>query len=154
MSGPVFTILGDSNVRRFLSSVNKRACPDIEASQILTCMKAPLFPEALSQIKDESDAVVVACVTNFITDSKGSSTVSARVEPVIVKFMERIIGACELSPGRTFLVCPPMFRSNPGWYREGLSEILTKFSAVFSGSSQANLKLMPRLVLLAVTGVC
>lgn len=139
-----FSIVGDSNVRRFLSSVNKRACPDLENAQILTCAKAPLLPEALSQVGVDRGVVIIACVTNFITDATGSSTVSAKVEPVVTKFLRQILDSSELNPDRLFLVCPPMFRASPGWYREGLSEVLTKFSSVMSKDPCKNLKLMPR----------
>lgn len=140
----IFSIVGDSNVRRFLSSVNKRACPDLENAQILTCMKAPLLPEALSQVNADCEVVIVTCVTNFITDATGSSTISAKVEPVITKFLDQIACSSDLNPDRLYLVGPPMFRSRPGWYREGLSEILTKFSSVMTRNPPAKLKLMPR----------
>ena len=51
--------------------------------------------------------------------------------------------ACSAHPDRAYLVSPPMYRSSPVWYREGLPEVLTLFSQVMSGEKPKNLHLLP-----------
>ena len=50
--------------------------------------------------------------------------------------------ACSAHPDRAYLVSPPMYRSSPVWYREGLPEVLTLFSQVMSGEKPKNLHLL------------
>jgi len=139
----IFSLVGDSNVRRFVTSVNKRVCPDIARAQISSCGKLSMLAEALRQVNDECDAVILTCLTNFVVDSSGSSYAGVRSEPVFTEAKATIIEACEAFPERKFLVCPPMYRTRPVWYREGLPEILQKFSSVMSSDQPKNLTLMP-----------
>lgn len=139
----VFSLIGDSNVRRFLTSVNRRACPDINDTQIQSCGKLSMLAEGIRQVRPESNVILITCVTNFITDSVGSASVGVRVEPVIARFKAIIESECVSSPERKFLIGPPMFRSNPVWYHEGLAEVLQKFSSVMSSQKPPNLFLLP-----------
>lgn len=89
----------------------------------------PVFQQALRSIRAETNVCVISCISNFLCDSKASTTsVAHRVDPVITEFFDQILEACRVSPDRKFLVCPPMYRTNPTWYRVGLSEILNRFS--------------------------
>ena len=71
-----------------------------------------------------------------------SDSVSIRSEPVMLEFLEKLSQCCEARPDLTFLVCPPMYRRSPIWYREGLPEILMKFSSVMM-SRPATVLMMP-----------
>jgi len=138
-----FALIGDSNVRRFVTSINKRVCPDISTAQITSCGKISMLAEALREVSDDSDAVILTCVTNFLAESTGSSAAGVRVEPVITEFKARLAEACEAFPDRKYLVTPPMFRSRPTWFKEGLPEILQKFSSLMTADQPSNLLLMP-----------
>lgn len=139
----VFSIIGDSNVRRMLSSVNRRACPEIEKTQVQSCGKLSMLAEGLRQVNPEANVLILSCITNFLTDSMGSSTVGVRVEPVISKFKSIVLESCLAHVDRRFMVCPPMFRASPLWYREGLAEVLQKFSSLMSSDKPPNLFLLP-----------
>ena len=43
---------------------------------------------------------------------------------------------------RDFVVCPPMYRTTPLWYLDGLSEILLQFSAIMDAERPRNLLLL------------
>ena len=132
-----FTVIGDSNVQRHFSLVNARACPSVSSSQLLQCGRLPVFSDALSKIRPESNVCIVSCLTNFLASAEGASTVSLRVEPVLTQFRDLLLGATD--PDRVLLVCPPMYRLSPLWYREGLPEILQKFSELLSVYDQIHL---------------
>jgi len=138
-----FSLIGDSNVRRFVTNVNKKACPEIASAQISSCPKISMLSEALRQVSDGTDVVILTCITNFIVDVAGSSSPGVRAEPVITGFKKKVSEACEANPSMKYLVCPPMFRERPVWYREGLPEVLTKFSSLMSQDQEPNLLLMP-----------
>jgi len=140
----VFSIIGDSNVRRFATQVNQRACPDIAKAHISSCGKLPLLPDALKAIDPSTNACILSCITNFLCDADpGSSSASVRVESVVEDFRKYLLTVCAASPSVDFLICPPMYRRSPLWYRDGLSEILKKFSSMMSVSPPKNLHLLP-----------
>lgn len=139
-----FSIVGDSNVRRFVTNVNRRACPELQNAQISSCGKIQLLEAALEEVNSNVDICIVSCVSNFIESSSGSdSSVAARVDPTLTKFRQILVSACLAHESRQFFVCPPMYRSTPSWYRDGMPDILTRFSAVMSKDRPENLRLLP-----------
>jgi hypothetical protein len=46
----IFAVIGDSNVRRFVTSLTKKACPDVATAQISSCGKLSMLAEALRQV--------------------------------------------------------------------------------------------------------
>ena len=129
----VFTLIGDSNLRRHLNSTNCRDRPMMSGAQHLTCGRLEVLSESLTAMKKESNVLIVACITNFLTSSSDvNSSVSLRVEPVFQDFLRKVLDHSTARPDIKILVCPPMYRRQPIWYREGLPEVLTKFSSVLS----------------------
>ena len=138
----VFTLLGDSNVKRNVTKTNTRALPQLVGSQILTCMKLELLDEVLGQLRKESNVCVVSCVTNFLTSSEEDAKVVRRIKPVLNEFTTILGAVCVANPQTSFLVSPPMYRQSLLWYRESMPEILTKFSSFFK-ERPANVFLLP-----------
>ena len=138
----VFSIIGDSNVKRNISKTNARACPQMSGAQFLQCGRLQLFEESLRSIRKESNVCIVSCVTNFLTSSEEEPMVSRRIEPILEEFCSVLSDACASMPGVSFLVAPPMYRKSPVWYREGLPEVLTRFSG-FMRDKPATLHLLP-----------
>ena len=129
-------IVGDSNVRRFVTHVNRHACAEHEDTQILMCGKLALIAEA--------DVCLVAWVTNMLTSAAGSTAVGIRVEPVLMEIKSKLIDACSERLERYFHVYPPpMYQSNPLWYRHGLPEVMKNFLSILSRDQPRNLILMP-----------
>ena len=140
----VFTLIGDSNIRNHVNKNTLRANAALKAAQILTCGHRGIFTESISKVREESSVVIVACVTNFLSSASGPTTVSSRVEPVLQEFRASLDEACAASPERFFVVSPPMYRTTPLWYREGLPEIMNLFSQSFRNPAKpANLLLLP-----------
>ena len=137
----VFSIVGDSNVKKNFSKTNARACPSMSGCQVLSCQKLELLEEALGKIRKESNVCIVSCVTNFLASSDEDSMISRRIEPVLDDFCTLLGAACVAQPQVAFLVAPPMYRQLPLWYREGLPEVLTKFSS-FLKDRPSNLHLL------------
>jgi len=140
----VFAIVGDSNVRRFVNQVNQRACPDITKAHITSCGRLQLLPDALKEVHPDTTACILSCVTNFLCDTDpGSSSASVRVDSAIEDFRKALWEACSDRPQVDYLVCPPMYRRSPLWYRDGLADILKKFSTMMSTDLPPNLLLLP-----------
>ena len=140
-----FTIIGDSNVGRHLNKVNCRSNPLMKAAQLVPCGHIEILAEALSQLRAESNVCVLSCITNFFTSLKdaSSSPVSHRAEPILTEFCSIVHKASEENPEVSFLVSPPMYRTHPTWYRDGLPEIMTLFSSSLGHEKPANRHLLP-----------
>ena len=124
-----FSILGDSNVQRHLNQTNCRDRPLMKGCQLLPCGRVALLAEALRSVREDSTVIMLSCLTNFLTGSdEAGSSVSFRVDPVLRSVHEAINVTAEEKPSVFFIVAPPMYRRSPLWYRDGLPEVLTKFS--------------------------
>ena len=136
----IFSIIGDSNVQRNINSISCRDRPRMLGAQVVPCTKAALFAECLKSVRNESNVCIVSCISNFITSSsEGSSTLGLRIEPILRDFFGLIRSACAEHPSRAYLVCPPMYRRSPLWYRDGLPEVLTRFSGELMRDKPPNL---------------
>ena len=139
----VFTLLGDTNIRQHVNKNTIRANASLKSAQVLSCGNKEIFSETLSKVRVQSNVCIIACVSSFLSAADGSSTVSHRVDPVLHDFRASLDEACASFPDRFYLIAPPMYRSNPIWYREGLPEIMNLFSLVFRGERPKNLLLLP-----------
>ena len=137
----VFTLLGDSNISRNKTSV--RANPVLKASQILNCGHLGIFKDSIDKVREESNVCIVSCLTNFLASSEGPDSVTQRIEPVLSEVREVLDAVCTENPQRFYLISPPMYRTSPVWYREGLPEVLTTFSQVMLQDRPANMLLLP-----------
>lgn len=126
-----YTVIGDSNVRHHMSEHNCRDRPLMSDAQLLICTRMSTLTTNLNSVRPESTVVLLSCITNFLSGCNGpSSSVSIKVEPVLKDFLKKLSNFAELRSDVRIFVSPPMYRSSPLWYREGLPEILQKFSSV------------------------
>ena len=143
----LFSIVGDSNVRRHMNVSNCRAVPMMSSAEMKSCGSLAIFAETLRSIRSDSSSVIVSCISNFLTSSDagdGPSTLaSLRVEPVLQDVRGILLDFCQEQPERTWFVSPPMYRTTPQWYLDGMSEIMLKFSQIFRLDKPKNLFLLP-----------
>ena len=97
----------------------------------------------MRQVKTVSNVCIVSCLTNFLASAEGPSVVAHRVEPVLQDVCSALLEICFDNPNRHYMISPPMYRTSPVWYREGLPEVLTLFSSVLSLDRPPNLHLLP-----------
>ena len=138
-----FAFVGDSNIKNNVNKTNCRAHPNMKSAQVLVCSSLETFADTLRQVKTASDVCVVSCLTTFLIAADGPSTVSHRVEPVLQEVRGLLLEICFDNPNRHYMISPPMYRTSPVWYREGLAEILTVFSGTLSSDRPPNLHLLP-----------
>ena len=139
----VFTLLGDSNVQRHVNKASLRANPAMKSAQILSCGHIGIFKDMLAKVRSQSCVCIVACLTNFLCKADGPESVSQRIDPVLGELREILDAACSDHPDRFYIISPPMYRTSPVWYREGLPEVLTTFSQTMNQEKPPNLLLMP-----------
>ena len=140
-----FSVIGDSNVRRNMTSLNRRASPLMEGCQIISCRKVSNLADSLRSIRATSNSCIISCITNFLTDlsSRSKANVQSRVEPVFEDVRAALSDYREANPDMLVLVAPPMYRAQPEWYHDNLSEILQLFSKILSPLRSQTLQLLP-----------
>ena len=138
-----FTLVGDSNVRRNMTSSVTADRPLMSDAQVLPSGRMSSFAVTLEATRPESNACVVSCISNFLSTSAPSTTPNARVEKVTTDFFAKIRAFALTRPDLMIFVCPPMYRTSPLWYRDALPDILLKFSEIGSSGTCSNVHLMP-----------
>ena len=97
----LFAIVGDSNVRPHMSSLNCRANPNMANAVVKTCGRIEALSETLRSIRYDVSVIILACLTNFITSCDPVSTlISLRVEPVLREFRDIVLDYCSEFPER------------------------------------------------------
>ena len=140
------TIVGDSNVRRNLKSdATTLGRPILAEAQYVPGGRLSVLASTLASVRPESDACIIASITNAITGSQPSSSLSLRVEPILKSFLTKVVEFASSRSELQVFMCAPMYRTNPLWYRDGLPEILPRFSAIASSipNKPPNFWLMP-----------
>ena len=145
---PIFTVLGDSNVRNHVTKTSRRANPSLSAAQIVPCGHLAIFADSIIKTRNESTVCIVSCITNFLTCVEGTNTPAHRVDPVLQEVQAVLQEVCAGNPDRTYMISPPMYRAAPTWYREGLSEILIQFAQKFDIKSRVTHETSIRVSLL------
>ena len=139
----VFSLLGDSNVVRNLTPFNCRDRPLMTGAQLIPCGRMDVLAESLRQVRAESNVILMVCVTNFLTRSDSAQgTISQRIESILLEFLRLTNEFALATPEVVFLVSPPMYRMFPIWYRDGMPEVLKKFSDIM-GKRAPNVHLLP-----------
>ena len=139
----VFSLIGDSNIRNNVNKTSRRANAAIQSAQVLTCGHFETFGDTLSKVRPESTICIISCITNFLTAIDGRTSVSQRIQPVLGDVRDLLHEVCGSNSTREYFVAPPMYRTAPVWYREGLPEVLTLFSQVLGQDLPGNLHLLP-----------
>ena len=79
----LFSIVGDSNVRRNINKNSCRASPLVKSCQVLLCGAKEAFPKMLSDVRPDSNVCIVSCVSNFLADADGPSSIFQKIDPVL-----------------------------------------------------------------------
>jgi hypothetical protein len=115
----------------------------MESAEVIPCTRMEAFRGSVSSVRPESTVCIVSCVTNFATSTVSSDTVCLRVDPIFKEFFEVLKAECAKTPARKFLISPPMYRRSPLWYRDGIAEVLNRFSLSYEKVTDPNLILLP-----------
>ena len=138
-----YSIVGDSNVKRHMNPSNCQDRPLMSGCQLIPCTKMAILCEALKSVRKESNAVILACITNCLTSSEETgSSISSRVEPILFEFLATVSAFADDHQDVLVLVAPPMYRKTPLWYRDGIAEILLKFSSIMK-NRRCSVHLLP-----------
>jgi len=100
MSQRCFSLLGDSNVKRNVSRMSRKACPALKDAEIIPCGSLNIFAASLSKVKAECNVCIISCLTNAVASCDGSTSISLRVGPVLDEIQKVLFSSCEEFPSR------------------------------------------------------
>ena len=90
----LFSVVGDSNVRRNMTGLNIASREVMKSSQIIDCASLSSLDVALGEVRRESNVCIVAALTDFLLTSGDCGTISSAVDPVLDSFRSKIATFC------------------------------------------------------------
>lgn len=94
----LFSVIGDANVRRNMTGLNIASRDVMKAAQVIDCTMLSDFDRALSEVKPESNALIVASVTEFLIASGDCGTIFSSIDPPLASFAAKLINFCAFKP--------------------------------------------------------
>ena len=100
----LYSLIGDSNLRRHMNPQNCRDLPHMTGAQVKTCSNLDTLAQVLRTVRNESTICILACLTNFLTQANGASaSAGLKVQPIIAEFKEVVLDYCSEFPERFVL---------------------------------------------------
>ena len=94
----LFSIVGDSNVRRNMTGLNIASRETMKAAQVIDCTSLLSLEASLTEVRAESNVCIVAAITDFLLASGDCGTISAAIDPILDGFSKRIFSFCNARP--------------------------------------------------------
>jgi len=139
----VYTLIGDVNVKRNVTSLNMASRGVMKSAQFLDVGQLSSVSSVFSNVRQESNVCIFAGFTEFLSSVDYAGTVLGTIDPVLESLQLEIRSFCEARSSVMLILTPPLYLSRPSWYRTGLPEIGARFSSCFASNPPPNLHLMP-----------
>ena len=87
----LFTVIGDSNVRDNMTSLNMASREMMRHAQLIACPSLSGLGTALAEVRAESNVCVFAGMTQLLLSTEECSTIYATIDPVLASLKEELI---------------------------------------------------------------
>ena len=131
----LFTIVGGVNVKRNMTSLNVESRSSMKNAQLLTVDQLSGIEAAFDQIKPESSVLIFAAFSEILTQAEFCGTILGTIDPVLNHVHDLLRALISSRSELKVLLSPPLYLNRPAWYRNGLSQIGSRFSSCFSSLS-------------------
>ena len=101
----LFSIVGDANVRRNMTSLNIASRASMKSAQVIDCVKLCDLESALKEVRAESEVLIVACITEFLISGGFSGTISSSIDQPLSSFATLIHSYCAAKPNVQVRTC-------------------------------------------------
>ena len=126
-----FSVIGDSNIRRNMTTMNMASRQAMSGCQIIDCPSLSDLENSFAAIRAESDVCIFQAVTHLLLIAPDLGTVQSTIDTLFHELSAKIVVLCRARPDLMVTLCPPMYRPWPLWYRHHLAEMASGFSQVF-----------------------
>ena len=108
MSG-LFSVIGDSNVRRNMTGLNIASRVSMKNAQVIDVANLTNLDAAFNEVRAESEVLILAAITEFLLSGGNCGTIFSTIDPVLATFATKIIGFCASRPTIQvrLLILPP-----------------------------------------------
>ena len=142
----LYAVVGDGNVRRNMTTLNNASRAAMASARVIDCQSFASFPQVLRELPNEVNGCIIQSVSCFLASAEDSGAVVSTVDPVLTDFAAQVRELCGRRPALAVFVAPPMFRTTPVWYRQGLPQIAHQFSNIMAADRPRNLHLLSSAV--------
>ena len=142
----VYSIVGDSNIRRNMTSMNIASRQTMSSCQVLDCPGLQELEGVLASIRDSSTVCVFSAISELLVHCEDRGSVQSSVEHVMTSLSAKLSILCKARSALNVMLAPPMYRTAPVWYRNHLAELADVFSKTFSRDKPPNLFLLPSFI--------
>ena len=142
----IFTVIGDSNIRRNMTTMNMASRQAMAGCQVIDCPSFSELESSFASIRAESNVCVFQAVTHLLLSAPDLGTVQSTIDTLFNELSAKLIILCRARPDLTLTICPPMYKAWPLWYRHHLAEMASGFSQVFGRIDLPNLVLLPSFI--------
>ena len=94
----VFSIVGDSNVRRNMTGLNVASRESMKNAEIIDYAPPASFDAALGSVRAESNICIIAAITELLISGGDQGTVSASIDPILTTLRTKIYAFCASRP--------------------------------------------------------
>ena len=94
----LFSIIGDANVRRNMTGLNVASRLSMKSAQVIDCVLLSSLAASLQEVKNESQVVIVASITEFLLFGIAGGTVAAHIDPILASFSSLMNSFCSTRP--------------------------------------------------------
>ena len=96
----VYSIIGDTNIRRNMTNLNVASREVMKKAQIIDCSQMSALDQALSQVRVDSSILIVASITEFLLSGGDCSSIASSIDPILSTFSAKITGYCSFHPAQ------------------------------------------------------
>ena len=94
----LFTIIGDSNVRRNMTGLNIASREAMKKAQIIDYNGVTPFASALNDVKKDTNVCIIAAVTDLLVANGDCGTIAASIDPVLTDICAQLSSFCVAHP--------------------------------------------------------
>lgn len=94
----LFTIIGDSNVRRNMTGLNVASRESMKKAQVIDFNGVTPLSDALNVVKKETNVCIVAALTDSLVANGDCGTIFASIDPVLTDICHQLSSFCVAHP--------------------------------------------------------
>ena len=94
----LFSIIGDSNVRRNMTSLNIASREVMKRSQIIDCASLASLESSLREVNADAEVLIVAMITEALISGGDCGTIASSIDPILAAFTAKINAFCSFRP--------------------------------------------------------
>ena len=94
----LISVVGDSNVRRNMTSLNIASREAMKNAEVIDCSDMTSLDSALANVRSESNQCIVACITEFLLLAGECGTILSAIDPVLSGFAQKLSSFCATRP--------------------------------------------------------